>query len=113
MEINFYNVPVKYQSTIKKTINDFIKKHQLNPRVSINISFVPKTKIQTLNKKYRKVDQPTDVLSFPIWDNLKNIPPKGEVALGDIFIYPAGSAKGKKLTNLVNHSLNHLIGKHH
>jgi len=32
----------------------------------LSVVFVGKTKIQSLNKTYRKMDSPTDILSFPL-----------------------------------------------
>ena len=113
MDISLLNIPNQYRARIKTTVDDFAKNHHLNPQSTINISFVSKNKIQSLNKKYRKIEQPTDVLSFPIWKNLDEIPKNGEVALGDIFICPEMTEIDKELENLIKHSLNHLVGKHH
>jgi Predicted metal-dependent hydrolase len=38
-----------------------------NQNVSISISAVDKDEIHRINKEYREVDRPTDVLSFPIF----------------------------------------------
>ena len=38
-----------------------------NQNVSISISAVDKEEIHKINKEYRNVDRPTDVLSFPIF----------------------------------------------
>lgn len=38
-----------------------------NQNVSISISAVDKDEIHQINKEYRGVDRPTDVLSFPIF----------------------------------------------
>lgn len=38
-----------------------------NQNVSISISAVDKDEIHRINKEYRNVDRPTDVLSFPIF----------------------------------------------
>ena len=56
--------------------------------VTISMTLCGKAKIRSLNRQYRQKDYPTDVLSFPVYDNLrpdksvleKNLP---EVELGD------------------------------
>ena len=42
--------------------------------------------IQELNKIYRGIDKITDVLSFPQYNSLFEIPEEGTVALGDVVI---------------------------
>lgn len=111
MEVDFINVPEKYRSLIKKTSGEFQKKFRLNPHSAVNVEFTTAEKIRHLNKKYRKIDKPTDVLSFPIWKNLEEIPKTGKVLLGDIIICP--SEGDGNLQNLVEHSLKHLVGIHH
>ena len=113
MQINFINIPNKYHSFIKTTAADFIKARKINADCTVNIEFVSKVKIKSLNKKYRRVDKPTDVLSFPIWENKIDIPKRGKVSLGDIVICPEMTDIDKDLAALINHSLNHLVGKHH
>lgn len=78
--------------------------------------------IKTLNRMYRRVDKPTDVLSFAYLENSKVL--KGEKVLnvGDIFIsidIAKNQAKEKnhslkkELTVLFIHGLLHLFGFDH
>jgi len=113
MNVNLINVPRTYHKLIKKTVEDFSESYHINRESVVNISFISKYQIRILNNKYRQVNQPTDVLSFPIWQNLKEIPQRGKVALGDIFICPKMTEIDNNLQKLALHSLNHLIGKHH
>lgn len=113
MRINIINIPNKHHSLIKKTVGDFIKAQRINPDCTINLEFISKLKIKRLNNKYRQINQPTDVLSFPIWKNKQDLPQKGKVCLGDIVICPEMTDIDKDLAALINHSLNHLVGKHH
>ena len=113
MNVNLINVPLSSHKIVKKTVEDFFLHQSINRDGVVNISFVSQFQIRNLNKKYRQVNRSTDVLSFPIWKDIKEIPKKGKVALGDIFICPKETEIDKNLSELISHSLNHLIGKHH
>lgn len=75
--------------------------------------------LQTWNRRFRGVDAPTDVLSFPSGER---DPETGAVYLGDVLIsYPraaaqaeaGGHAVGDELTLLVVHGVLHLLGHDH
>jgi len=106
------NIPDDVAGIILKEVNGFYLDNQINPDALLNVAFVSKDEIQSLNKKYRHKNKPTDVLSFPIWKERSLIPKKGKVALGDIIICPEQTEIDKNLKMLVRHSLNHLIGIH-
>jgi len=81
-------------------------------KVVAELSFVGEKKIQDLNRKYRKKDYPTDVLSFPLED--MNLGPDGVVRLGDIVICKTQARKKKhSVPFLIKHSMLHLLGIHH
>ena len=78
----------------------------------ISIGFINNKEIQKLNKKYRDVDEPTDVLSFPI----------GEEMWGDILISIERAQKQAQEYNhsfqrevcyLIVHGVLHLLGYNH
>ncbi|KKQ90876.1 MAG: putative rRNA maturation factor [Berkelbacteria bacterium GW2011_GWA1_39_10] len=104
-----------------KTVENFVQKKLNNTDATVSIFFISQDKIGILNKKYRQIDKPTDVLSFPIWNDLSKMPKKGKYILGDIFIcldILQENSQEKKdiepdLINAINHSLDHLVGKHH
>lgn len=50
--------------------------------LKVGLAFVNDKKMQKLNKTYRNVDAPTDVLSFPYNEDL----PEGTYFLGEIII---------------------------
>ncbi|MFH0943030.1 MAG: rRNA maturation RNase YbeY [Candidatus Beckwithbacteria bacterium] len=80
-------------------------------RVEASVSFISEAKIRQLNKRWRKIDKPTDVLSFPL--DLE-IGPDGVMRLGDIVICEAQAKKHKhSVPFLIKHSMLHLLGKHH
>jgi len=112
MKLLFEDISKSYQKIITKTISKFISTHNLNPDIQISIYFLSQAKIRALNNKYRHINKATDVLSFPIWKSLSSIPKSGPTILGDIFICPDKTKVDLNLSGLVEHSLNHLIGKH-
>ncbi|MFA6493279.1 MAG: rRNA maturation RNase YbeY [Patescibacteria group bacterium] len=107
---------------IENETDTFLKEKGINHEAVVSFIFVSESEIKDLNQKYRKIDQPTDVLSFPIWENEAAIPKKGIVNLGDVFIFENRVLENAKQSNksfeeelrfIVHHCLNHLIGKHH
>ena len=89
-------------------------------RVLVEITVVGNRKIKELNSKFRKLDEKTDVLSFPLED--RNPGPDGMIRLGDIAIsYPEAMTMAirtnkivdKVIAELVCHGVRHLMGEHH
>ena len=81
-------------------------------KVVAELSFVSEKEIQALNKKYRKLDKPTDVLSFPTEDYEPG--PDGVVRLGDMVICKEqAKIKGNTVPFLIKHAMLHLLGVHH
>ena len=74
---------------ILKTIKSFPKKYRfINKRAHISLLLTNNKKIKYLNKKFRKKNKATDILSFPNFNNKnlkKNIKNK-DFYLGDIAI---------------------------
>lgn len=94
--------------------------------VEVSVSIVGDRLMKELNQKYRKIDETTDVLSFPLVDDSGKIPfvdiPDGVLRLGDIIVsYPQAREDAieenklidDKIDELVEHSMLHLLGQHH
>lgn len=102
----------------------------------ISVTLVTKEEIHRLNKEFRQVDRPTDVLSFPMMDydspadfscrafeeSLTLSPETGELVLGDIVLCSDvvreqaeeyGHSELREFSFLVVHSLLHLFGYDH
>jgi probable rRNA maturation factor len=86
----------------------------------LSVTLVGPTKMRALNRRYRKVDKPTDVLSFPLPG--PNIAGYTAVSLGDLFICPkVVREKAKEWDRAVRtqmqwtivHGLLHLAGHDH
>lgn len=90
----------------------------------ISLSFVTPEEIQSINKRFRKKDSVTDVLSFPASDDFRfgDKNEKGEILLGDVIICVKkalsqskefGHSFKRELIFLFVHSLLHLLGYDH
>lgn len=98
--------------------------------VSISISAVDVDTIHKINKEYRNVDRPTDVLSFPIFsreeiNNFSSLPEDKrvkEMELGDIIICidvlqehaeEYGTGILREMLYMITHGVCHLLGYDH
>jgi len=102
----------------------------------VNVLFTDNVGIHEMNREYREIDRPTDVLSFPMveysepgnFDNLEDEqedcfhPETGELLLGDIVLSydkikeqaaEYGHSELRELCFLVAHSMLHLFGYDH
>ena len=91
-------------------------------RCAVSVSFAMKNETQRLNKTYRGIDSPTDVLSFPQYEDLNEIPKEGDILLGDVVICVEvameqakeyGHSQERELLYLFTHSILHLLGYDH
>ena len=91
-------------------------------RSEISVTFVSLEEIHELNREYRQVDSPTDVLSFPQFDDLDDLPEEGEIMLGDVVICSDrakeqaeefGHSFEREIIYLFVHSVLHLLGYDH
>lgn len=83
---NETNEEVKELSEIEKLM-DYACKYQKLDNVSFNIIIVDNEMIHEINKEYRGIDRPTDVISFALEDEKDMVinPEAGRI-LGDIYI---------------------------
>lgn len=89
----------------------------------LSILIVNNQRIQGLNKKYRGIDRPTDVLSFPMTGTeFNSVPPMQPLLLGDVVLSmekiesqarEQGHSAESELMILLTHGILHLIGYDH
>ena len=92
----------------------------------VSVSIVDNRYIHKINKKYRHIDRPTDVISFAFLDSENNYDKvlfsPGPVVLGDIYISlekakeqaeEYGHSLHRELSFLFVHGLLHLLGYDH
>jgi len=123
------SVPLPDLSCICKVFTETML--QLNPElakysiVEIAVNLVTEEVMKDLNQEYRNIEESTDVLSFPLWEqDGVFVPPTGwnVLPLGDIVICPSVVEKKMSLPDLsydynfnviLSHGLLHLIGWDH
>lgn len=141
MTLNIENeVEVSFEFDWKKLAEDvisFVIDHEDFPyEAEINLTLTDNNGIHEINKIYREIDRPTDVLSFPMlsyeeagefshleddYDDNFN-PDTGEIMLGDIVISVDkvreqadryGHSEKREYAFLIVHSMLHLFGYDH
>ena len=111
--------PNRYLNTQAKKIN--LKKYFKSKLINISILLTGNNDIKFLNKKFRKKNKTTDVLSFPSYDqNIMRTKLKSQKSLylGDIALnlYKIDKGKNKfksEFDKLWVHGLVHLMGYRH
>lgn len=120
VECDYYFKCVIRQAVIKTL------EHESFPHdASVSVTLCDNGHIRSLNKKYRKKDSATDVLSFPMYDfpsEMNLFLPGETVELGDIVISierareqakEVGNSFLSEVAFLVIHSVLHLLGYDH
>lgn len=107
------------EGIINQVIEECLKEEEHSIDVEVSVSFVDNEEIRELNREYRNVDSPTDVLSFPMEeDSLGLFTP----LLGDIVISleraleqskEYGHSFEREIAYLTAHSMFHLLGYDH
>ena len=131
-----FNFDLSKRQLLNTVIEETLKYENFTQDVEISLIIVTNDEIQKINSKFRNIDRPTDVLSFPMIDfqvpeefSLVEAHPEdyfnsdtGELMLGDIVISmdkvyeqarEFGHSPERELAFLVAHSMLHLSGYDH
>lgn len=122
MEVEVINLYTKEipEITALKEILEVAQRIEKVENICFNVIFVDNEKIQELNRVYRKIDRPTDVISFALEDHKDVVLPIR--LLGDIYIsIPKAEEQAKEyghsfkreLCFLGIHGFLHLLGYDH
>lgn len=116
----------EFLQTLENAASFALEEEGFPADAEISVVIVDSAKIRALNKKYRKTDSETDVLSFPEYDLAPGayniLPDTNPVYLGDIVISiekalaqadEYGHSLRRELAFLVAHSVLHLLGYDH
>ena len=113
-------LPPQLEVKLEKIVQMGLEIEGVDSSAEVSLVFVDDQEIQILNKTYRQKDQPTDVLSFPLWDGEEEA--SGEILLGDIVISletaqrqaeEYGHSLEREIAYLMVHGLLHLLGYDH
>lgn len=132
-EVDF---PFDYEALAEEVICFTIEHEEFPYEPEINLTLMDNDGIREVNRDYREIDAPTDVLSFPMlsyeeagdfskledaYDDNFN-PDTGEIMLGDIIISVErvkeqakeyGHSEKREFAFLIVHSMLHLFGYDH
>lgn len=130
IEVNYNEIDElpKEEKLIKEVVNKVLEEEKVLTEVDVYITLTNNEEIHKINKEYRDVDMPTDVLSFPMYEreeikDLKNdTDDEVEKILGDIIVSiekvkeqaeEYGHSFERELAYLVTHGMLHLLGYDH
>lgn len=125
-----------YKQIAEKVVNYCIEREKFPYEAEVNLTLTDNEGIHIINKEYREIDRPTDVLSFPMlsYDDPGDFsflmeeneddfnPDTGEAMLGDIIISvdkvkeqarEYGHSELREFAFLITHSMLHLFGYDH
>ena len=129
IRVNFQtesHFPVKTK-IIKEAVKSYLKK-KVNRTAEVNVSIIGNRLMKNLNRKYRKIDSTTTVLSFSQIEKSDNdnevfvSSPDRILRLGDVVVSFPEAVRLARETNkmvdetvieLVFHGIDHLMGIHH
>ena len=131
-EISYLNVEKgqeDWEAIVKKVLDKcFEEEGLLDSKLIMTITFTTPEEIRKINKKYRKIDKATDVLSFPMFEKaeldekIKNKDFLYEDVLGDVIISidrvreqaeEYGHSFERELSYMLVHGFYHLMGYDH
>mgnify|MGYP006066216061 FL=1 len=115
-----------WEEIVKKAVRTSLLYENFEQKCEISVSIVTEEEIQKINKTFRNVDSPTDVLSFPQLTfeegEIVQVNEKDEIILGDIIISierakkqseEYGHSLEREIAFLTVHSMLHLLGYDH
>ncbi len=120
-----FEITYKQKILIRRAIEATLDYESFKNNAEISITFTDNKGIQTLNRDFRGLDRPTDVLSFPLTDyEAIDTPLADELcgSLGDVVLSlerareqaeEYGHSLDREIAFLTVHSMLHLLGYDH
>ena len=116
---NGVKCPFALRRRIKKAALAVLEAEKIADKCELSVLLTDDEGIHVINKEFRDVDKPTDVLSFPMGDT---DPRTGRLLLGDMVLNVAraesqgvefGHGPEHEISYLTVHSVLHLLGYDH
>lgn len=127
---------IEWREIIEAVVTEALDYEQCPYEAEVSVILTDNESIREINREYRQIDAPTDVLSFPMvdyerpsdFDHVEDDaedyfnPETGELMLGDIVVSvdkvseqaeKYGHSEARELAFLVAHSMLHLCGYDH
>jgi probable rRNA maturation factor len=112
---------------VRKIVRQVLKAEEVTCPYEVSLVFTDAERVKQLNRDYRGVDEPTDVLAFYMlpqkgFGSSFALPPDGVTRLGEVIVsYPQAIVQAKQqghslqreLALLVIHGILHLLGRDH
>ena len=115
-----------FEADFMHILNNASSRLKIHPKACLSVILVNDEQIHEINRDYRKIDRPTDVITFAIQDTQEEIVglvmDDIEQELGDIFINldavirqakEYGHSERREMCFLFTHGLLHLLGYDH
>lgn len=124
LRIYFENAQDKHKAGIslrrlvRRAVRDTLRFENVRKSAEVSVTFTDNEGIRAINRAHREIDAPTDVLSFPLFEE----DAKGRVMLGDIVLSlercaaqaeEFGHSFERECAFLTVHSTLHLLGYDH
>lgn len=112
-------IPKLYETLMKRVIRKTVSEEYPDHRFEVNVTICTDAEIHKLNREYRGVDRPTDVLSFPMleFDNPSRLALLGDIVISRDTAYRQAGEYGhspkREFCFLAVHSALHLLGYDH
>ena len=121
-----FEISGEIMEAVEKACLETLKYEEFDEDCEISLSFVTNEEIHQINRQFRNVDAPTDVLSFPQLTfeegEEADVNENGEIVRGDIIISVErakeqaeeyGHGLKREIAFLTVHSMLHLLGYDH
>ena len=112
--------PVAYRTLIRRAVKATLVSEEFERPAEVSVTIVDNEAIHEINLEHRGIDRPTDVLSFPMFD--EDFDDGEDCVLGDIVISlekakeqaeSYGHSIEREIAFLTVHSVLHLLGYDH
>ena len=121
-----FEVTQSLRGLVRRAVGQALKYEKFPFDAEVSVTFTDNPGIHEINREYRDIDRPTDVLSFPLYEKGEitedETDEEGRVALGDIVLSlekadeqskEYGHSFEREVAFLTVHSMLHLLGYDH